>query len=40
MAFMTPTRSFERDPEAVRRDVRQGYVSAEAACRDYGVDVP
>ncbi|MBM3222010.1 MAG: hydantoinase B/oxoprolinase family protein [Candidatus Rokubacteria bacterium] len=27
----------ERDPEAVRRDVREGYVSAEAARRDYGV---
>jgi N-methylhydantoinase B len=26
-----------RDPEAVRRDVREGYVSAEAARRDYGV---
>jgi N-methylhydantoinase B len=26
----------ERDPEAVRRDVREGYVSAEAARRDYG----
>ena len=25
-----------RDPEAVRRDVREGYVSAEAARRDYG----
>jgi len=30
----------ERDPEAVRRDVREGYVSAEAAQRDYGVTVP
>ena len=29
----------ERDPEAVRRDVREGYVSAEAARRDYGVAV-
>ena len=29
----------ERDPEAVRRDVREGYVSAEAARRDYGVHV-
>jgi N-methylhydantoinase B len=29
----------ERDPEAVRRDVREGYVSAEAARRDYGVEV-
>ena len=28
-----------RDPEAVRRDVREGYVSAEAARRDYGVKV-
>jgi N-methylhydantoinase B len=28
----------ERDPEAVRRDVREGYVSAEAARRDYGVE--
>jgi len=27
----------ERDPEAVRRDVREGYVSADAAQRDYGV---
>src|SRR5207237_285218 len=26
----------ERDPEAVRRDVREGYVSADAARRDYG----
>ena len=30
-------RPSERDPEAVRRDVREGYVSAEAARRDYGV---
>ena len=29
----------ERDPEAVRRDVRDGYVSAEAARRDYDVRV-
>ena len=29
----------DRDPEAVRRDVRDGYVSAEAARRDYGVHV-
>jgi N-methylhydantoinase B len=29
----------ERDPEAVRRDVCEGYVSAEAARRDYGVEV-
>ena len=28
----------ERDPEAVRRDVRLGYVSREVARRDYGVD--
>jgi N-methylhydantoinase B len=27
----------ERDPEAVRRDVRLGYVSAAAAERDYGI---
>jgi N-methylhydantoinase B len=27
----------ERDPEAVRRDVRLGYVSAAAADRDYGI---
>ena len=27
----------ERDPDAVARDVRLGYVSAEAARRDYGV---
>jgi len=26
----------EREPEAVRRDVREGYVTAEAARRDYG----
>ena len=26
----------ERDPESVRRDVREGYVTAEAARRDYG----
>jgi N-methylhydantoinase B len=30
----------ERDPEAVRRDVREGYVSAEAARRDYGITGP
>jgi N-methylhydantoinase B len=30
----------ERDPEAVRRDVREGYVSGEAARRDYGIEVP
>ncbi|MFC5973047.1 hydantoinase B/oxoprolinase family protein [Halomarina salina] len=29
----------ERDPEAVRRDVRRGKVSPEAAREDYGVDV-
>jgi N-methylhydantoinase B len=29
----------ERDPEAVRRDVTEGYVSAEAARRDYGITV-
>ena len=28
----------ERDPAAVRRDVRLGYLSAAAAKRDYGVD--
>jgi N-methylhydantoinase B len=28
----------ERDPEAVRRDVREGYVSAEAARCDYGIE--
>ncbi|HUN39246.1 MAG TPA: hydantoinase B/oxoprolinase family protein [Acetobacteraceae bacterium] len=33
---MGPAR--ERDPEAVRRDVRLGYLSREAALRDYGVD--
>ena len=27
----------ERDPQAVTRDVREGYVSAEAAKRDYGI---
>ena len=26
----------ERDPDAVRRDVKLGYLSAEAALRDYG----
>jgi N-methylhydantoinase B len=30
----------ERDPEAVRRDVSEGYVSAEAARRDYGAAAP
>ena len=29
----------ERDPELVREDVREGYASAEAALRDYGVEV-
>jgi N-methylhydantoinase B len=29
----------ERDPEAVLRDVRNGYVSLEAARRDYGVAI-
>jgi N-methylhydantoinase B len=29
----------ERDPAAVRRDVRLGYVSPEAAERDYNVEV-
>jgi len=28
-----------RDPEAVLRDVRNGYVTPEAAARDYGVPV-
>jgi N-methylhydantoinase B len=32
-------RATERDPGLVRRDVRMGYVSAEAAERDYGVKV-
>ena len=27
----------QRDPEAVKRDVRDGYVSIEGAARDYGV---
>jgi N-methylhydantoinase B len=26
----------DRDPEAIRRDVRLGYLSPEAAARDYG----
>ena len=34
---MGPAR--ERDPDAVRRDVRLGYVSREAALRDYGLPV-
>jgi N-methylhydantoinase B len=29
----------ERDPEAVRRDVRLGYVSRGAARQEYGIDV-
>jgi N-methylhydantoinase B len=29
----------ERDHAAIARDVREGYVSAEAALRDYGVEV-
>jgi N-methylhydantoinase B len=28
----------ERDPEAVKRDVRLGYVSAAAAARDYAFE--
>ena len=28
----------ERDPAAIRRDVHEGYVSAEAARRDYGLE--
>ena len=27
-----------RDPERVRRDVDEGFVTAEAAARDYGLD--
>jgi N-methylhydantoinase B/oxoprolinase/acetone carboxylase alpha subunit len=27
----------ERNPDAIRRDMRLGYLSAEAAKRDYGV---
>ena len=30
-------RAWERAPERVARDVREGYVSVEAARRDYGV---
>ena len=30
----------ERDPDAVRRDVEEGYVSAAAAREQYGVEVP
>ena len=29
----------DRDPERVRKDVREGFVSAEAAARDYGVTI-
>jgi N-methylhydantoinase B len=29
----------EREADAIRRDVREGYVSAEAAHRDYGIDL-
>jgi N-methylhydantoinase B len=29
----------ERAPELIRRDIRRGYVSREAAKRDYGIDV-
>jgi N-methylhydantoinase B len=29
----------QRNPEAVRADVRNGYVSAEAARRDYGIEI-
>src|SRR6185503_19905432 len=29
----------ERDPEAVKRDVRDGYVTVDGAARDYGVVV-
>jgi N-methylhydantoinase B len=32
-------RAAERDPELVRRDVRMGYVSADAARREYGLKV-
>jgi N-methylhydantoinase B len=30
---------FRRDPELVKRDVRDGYVTVEGAARDYGVAV-
>jgi N-methylhydantoinase B len=30
---------FEREPERVKRDVRDGYVTIEGAARDYGVVV-
>jgi N-methylhydantoinase B len=29
----------DRAPDAVRHDVREGYVSRDAARRDYGIDV-
>jgi N-methylhydantoinase B len=29
----------KRDPEAVRRDVADGFISAEAGKEDYGVDI-
>jgi N-methylhydantoinase B len=29
----------ERDPEAVRRDVRMGYISRDAALKQYGIEV-
>ena len=32
-------RPLERDPERVKRDVRDGYVTIEGAARDYGVVV-
>ena len=28
----------ERDPELIRRDLRRGYISPEAARRDYGFE--
>jgi N-methylhydantoinase B len=31
--------AFSRDPELVKRDVRDGYVTVEGAARDYGVAV-
>ena len=30
---------FERDPELVADDVREGYVSLESARNDYGVEI-
>ena len=33
-----PTTPRERDPALVRRDVGRGYISPEAARRDYGFD--